>query len=652
VCDPARSNNPTQDDRAYPIGLVRASVSNLGWDGTGFLAWDPGQKSSPKGTVDAIDLESEFQEMVSAVGETGCGYEASLESWYRFLIDPEPPLSVASTTNGAGSMETVTMGIDQTLLDLRAKFLRPDSLVVIAMLTDENDCSIRDEKQSWIVGQQTYGGEPFRLPRSTSICGTDPDHECCTSCSASVPAGCSPDPVCDVPLLTGEEDWLNLRCHRQKERFGFDLLHPISRYVDGLTKKTVVTASGDRRENPLYAGSARDASMVFLVGILGVPWPDVASTESFAPSAPLRYLTYEELERQQRFDWMLAADATSFPRDGLMVESTADRTTVAGLPQKHPGTGDALAASGSGAAPGSNPINGKELTVTTSDELQYACIFPLPVPRPNCTNEQSCDCPPNDAPRNRPICSGTTQTHAKAYPSVRQIEVLRGVGRASQNAVIASICPKIADPEQKSDPSYGYTPAISAIVESLRSSFARSSCLEQPLPVCGCVPTDSDDCGAAVCEGLEPGQTDCAVVEAWLPAPGAVCPPCDGNAELPGRTALSAEATSWAHAELARRGACEGSSGVNCEDVCVCGVEQLAGAELTACKESLTTPMDAFGFCYVDPARSAAPDQASAAKAIVARCAEPERRVVRFVGGLPSRDSVTLIQCPDGLAGP
>ena len=31
---------------------------------------------------------------MAAAGENGCGYEASLEAWYRFLVDPEPPSAV------------------------------------------------------------------------------------------------------------------------------------------------------------------------------------------------------------------------------------------------------------------------------------------------------------------------------------------------------------------------------------------------------------------------------------------------------------------------------------------------------------------------------------------------------------------------------
>src|SRR6185295_9118538 len=111
------------------------------------------------------------QDMIGAVGEHGCGYEASLESWYRFLIDPEPPANVTRagdvtvrssklTVNADGSTGAC-VGCDEALLAQRKAFLRPDSLVAIVMLSDENDCSIRDDQVGWFVGANG------RMPLST-----------------------------------------------------------------------------------------------------------------------------------------------------------------------------------------------------------------------------------------------------------------------------------------------------------------------------------------------------------------------------------------------------------------------------------------------------------------------------------------------------
>ena len=96
--------------------------------------------------------------MVQWTGEHGCGYEAQLESWYRFLIDPEPPATVAKVGNA-----TVRQGVDMDTARPNARaFLRPDSLVAIVMLSDENDCSIRDDGVGWFVGATSH------MPKATA----------------------------------------------------------------------------------------------------------------------------------------------------------------------------------------------------------------------------------------------------------------------------------------------------------------------------------------------------------------------------------------------------------------------------------------------------------------------------------------------------
>jgi hypothetical protein len=298
ICDVARANaDPSEDDRGYPLGLVRPELEGMDWDGTGFLAWDPGAatgqaRNDPPGVSNLNTLESQLENMVRAVGEVGCGYEATLEAWYRFLIDPEPPSHITTYLDSVGNpLETSRGPVDQTLLGLRARFLRPDSLVGIIMLTDENDCSILDEGQSFLVGLQTFAGKTFAFPRVSSKCDADPNDECCYSCAAVVPQGCERDPICEgTPELDPADDNLNLRCYDQKRRFGIDLLHPISRYIDGLTNPFIRVSENNGTINPLFRGGQRNPSMIYLTGIVGVPWQDLSTTESWAPNAPLQYL--------------------------------------------------------------------------------------------------------------------------------------------------------------------------------------------------------------------------------------------------------------------------------------------------------------------------------------------------------------------------
>ncbi|HEX6766908.1 MAG TPA: hypothetical protein VF103_15540, partial [Polyangiaceae bacterium] len=119
----------TPDDHAELLPTVRPAVQLASWNGSGFLAWDPGQnKNTPPGEANLGTLVMNFRDQVHASGEIGCGYESSLEAWYRFLVDPEPPVSIGTTT--VGEIEVNVKGaVNTTLLEQRRAFLRPDSLL-------------------------------------------------------------------------------------------------------------------------------------------------------------------------------------------------------------------------------------------------------------------------------------------------------------------------------------------------------------------------------------------------------------------------------------------------------------------------------------------------------------------------------------------
>jgi len=91
-----KAGKPSNDDHAHLLSRKDASQPEGGanvvdtYQGKGFLAWDPAQKLSPPGDADATDLTAKFRNMVLGVGQVGCGYESQLESWYRFLVDPDP----------------------------------------------------------------------------------------------------------------------------------------------------------------------------------------------------------------------------------------------------------------------------------------------------------------------------------------------------------------------------------------------------------------------------------------------------------------------------------------------------------------------------------------------------------------------------------
>ena len=73
------------------------------------------------------------------VHQFGCGIESQLESWYRFLVQPDPYASLGLDKTGKFAQ---WVGVDTVLLAQRADFLRPDSLVAVIVLSDENDSEV------------------------------------------------------------------------------------------------------------------------------------------------------------------------------------------------------------------------------------------------------------------------------------------------------------------------------------------------------------------------------------------------------------------------------------------------------------------------------------------------------------------------------
>jgi len=471
ICSPASSNyNATQDDRGHLITRDSTGATVDTWNGTGFLAWDPLQKRTPAGLSDPVALATTLGRLVRGVGQIGCGFEATLESWYRFLVDPEPYDTIRQENSVA-----VLEGVDQVVLGQRRTFLRPDSSVVIMMLSDENDCSIIDGGVGWIVAQSlATTGAPFQMPRATAACATDPNSTCCRSCGTAEttpPMGCvalSSDTECIKGAYDSIGDTLNLRCFDQKRRFGIDFLYPIERYALGLSSPTVTTRSGATVDNPLYTdlsgGSAppRDATLVTLVGIVGVPWQDLAQDASDTTS--LRFLSATELAQQGRWQ-MIAGDTTARtpPADPFARESIDERSGT------NPITGDAIQPSTATVAL-ANPINGHEFLIPSRNELQFTCIFPLPTPRDCSLAGTECDCTSSVVSQNKPLCQnpttgtyGTTQYFAKAYPGTRHLQLLGSIGT---QAVATSICPRNLSDSARSD--YAYRPAVQAMIERLR----------------------------------------------------------------------------------------------------------------------------------------------------------------------------------------
>jgi hypothetical protein len=468
ACDPGVE--PTGDDQAHLLTRNGSGGTVSTYDDLGFLAWDPAQTLSPPGENDQASLESDLEALIGGAGDVGCGYEAPLEAWYRFLVEPDPHASISLMNNSA-----VLEGTDQTVLDSRAEFLRDDSTVVIVMLTDENDCSIRDGGQYYFAAQiyQPGSNNPYHLPKPRAACATDPNDPCCRSCGQAPGDGCDTSQDDCSGALSSLEDNINLRCFDQKRRFGIDFLWPTDRYTTGLTATQVSDRHGNVVANPLFA-NGRSPSQVYLTGIVGVPWQDLARRDANGSPDLAAGLNGDgdaigglqsarELEETCTWDLVLGdPEAYVAPLDPMMIESIEPRSG------SHPLLGDAAAPPGSDHD--ANRINGHEFSTPQRADLQYACIMPLLSAR-DCTSEQNCDC--TDPDNDNPICQdpatnafGMTQYAAKAYPGRRHLSVLRSLGH---QGILGSICAPQLDDEDA--PDFGYRTVFDSIGENVKRSI-------------------------------------------------------------------------------------------------------------------------------------------------------------------------------------
>lgn len=665
VCPEEGGVNAAQNDHAWLTGALRRTQGTL----PPFLNWTATDAAA---YVTSIGPKlSEFANLVAAATELGCGNEMVLESWYRFLIDPKPPADILMVNSGPNQRGP----IDQSILEQRKAFLRPDSLVAVVMLTDDDDCSMRDDTYSWVYMRQSGG---LRMWRGSSVCATNPNDRCCFSCmlSANASAECkAKDPGCEMTdasaKLPAAEDDVNMRCRDMKKRFGVDMLFPATRYVNALSKLELCPEQsyGDldcdcteaKRQglpcnpgqavpnrlfqnlNPEYVptGPVRlDASSVFLAGIVGVPWQDLAVDEALVGNTQLKYRLGSQL------DWDLFApkDAQTLPLDPLMTESSAPRIGI------HPITKEPLA--GPEATPMANRINGHEW-YTADKDVQYACIFGLdqPIAPEQSTGIKLCDLeaacgpvadtdeyricarrmdgcscimtPPERAelstfdPRvsHTPLCQApdgsysATQRYAKAYPSLRELQVLRGFHQSSpysqDNAIVASICPKDLNYANALKPGYGYNPAMRALVDRLKDNVG-GTCLS-----------------AALVADADTGRVPCALIEAITPQ-GAAEGSCDCTAKQ--RDTISPEKQQSMRALLESRGTC---SGQDCDKFCFCQLRQLlpGTAAGDACLNNIVAAKTTNppGFCYVEPPKHGNP-------ALVADCTSDKKRTIRIVG--------------------
>jgi hypothetical protein len=501
---PANPNlNAHNDDRGHLLNRAGADEHVIADAApSNFLAWFPpvsanaGQPPPPVAALgDAAKLVADFQDMVAGVHEHGCGFEAQLESWYRFLVQPDPFDTVA-LSNAQASL----VGVDAILLQQRHDFLRPDSAVAVVVISDENE-EIVDPMllggQAWAFLNLPFPGSPNgAAPEGTVECATNPLDPNCTSCAfvqsrPDFPTRCPKDGATGLNgYLDPTDDNLNIRSFHTRQRFGVVTQDPISRYVLGLSSYAVPDrnhehdASGNyigdsianmNCVNPLFAqnlptdpnadlcrlaAGPRTPSQVFFAVIGGVPHQLLQTDPSSPDSPPKKALT--------EVDWtkILGKDPLNYDFTGAdfhMLESTDPRAGSQCPPT---------------AADNCDPINGREWD-TKKQDLQFACIFDLAEPK-DCTQPQyfgACDCAQGALNSNTPLCQRDAtgqytqiQVRGKAYPSIRELSVARALGARS---VVASICPIHTAEAVPGDPLYGYRPAIQSLVDRLASTLQK-----------------------------------------------------------------------------------------------------------------------------------------------------------------------------------
>ncbi|HSO31986.1 MAG TPA: hypothetical protein VLT33_05705 [Labilithrix sp.] len=458
-----------------------------------FLAWYPDVEQNtdkvrhPEPPVPATKslatLSASFRELVTGIGQDGCGLEAQLESVYRFLVQPDPWTAIAvadgRATYGAANQ------VDNDLLRQRAAFLRPNSLVAVVILSDEDDSSVDPlafQGTAWRFEQRNDISkecpECLLLPRATAACASSPAAAQCTSCAFA-----AADPACATNggVYAPAEDPLNVRFHAMKRRFGVDPQFPIARYVDGFTN-TKVPSRDAEHVNGTYVGKTDCTNPLFAAHLPSetneerCKLPRGPRTKDLVYFAVIGGVPNQLLPAQggsAAIDWtrILGKDPATYDETGIDPHMIASTEPRANLPPPS-------------AADDADPIHGREWA-TGGTDLQFACTFPLyeigadgrsvPATHECLAGDTLCDC---DGQRSSPLCAKAnprSQVRGKAYPTRRELQVVRDLG---DHGIAASLCPKQLSAPDAED--YGYRPAVRAITDRLEGSLV-ASCVPHAL---------------------------------------------------------------------------------------------------------------------------------------------------------------------------
>ena len=136
---------------------------------------------------DSIDAFSESFACLARVGTDGCGFEQPLEAALKALTVASSPLRFAGDSRGHGAREN-------------AGFLRPDSVLAIVLLTDEDDGSVGNSSfVDATTEEQIVLGDSWYFPVERYAAGFDLLHEdperIVFAAIAGLPADLAADPL-------------------------------------------------------------------------------------------------------------------------------------------------------------------------------------------------------------------------------------------------------------------------------------------------------------------------------------------------------------------------------------------------------------------------------------------------------------------------
>ena len=362
-----------------------------------------------------------------------------LEAWYRFLIDPQPPLNITASITPSGPQPAQLSGHRHALLDQRTDFLRPDSLVAVILLTDENDCSvIEDNGLAYLSINSPPAGQRGLDPERHEPLQEQPERSVLLQLRIATRRTPARGQLRHRPPTRTCDGQSPSRTRPTTSRCAASTRSASSASTSSTRSSATSTGSrspdpGPRRDHgpepallPISSARAaraasriRSSSLVFFAGIVGVPWQDIAVD----PNGPHQGLQEQRRDRQRsKFGRCILGDPDGFarrslPTDPLMIETPFPRQGT------NPVTKEPLA--GVSAAANANSINGHEYDTTQTTAARAATSSTRASSSSRCaarllaarTNQFSCDCA--EPGSQRAAAARSARTDAGDYSTTR-----------------------------------------------------------------------------------------------------------------------------------------------------------------------------------------------------------------------------------------